>query len=95
MFLSTTTWAGDRFRLKSQDKQLHMTASYSLALTSTLLLEKEGMERGPSVAIASLFTLAIGTAKELLVDETHSPGDQIANALGAATSAITVFVFEF
>lgn len=72
-----------------------MTASYSLALTSTLLLEKSGLKRAPAVALASAITLIVGTAKELLIDETHSPGDQMANLIGTATSALTVFIFEF
>lgn len=72
-----------------------MAAAYGCSLTSTLLLEKYRVSRAPAVLWASLFTLALGTAKELLVDSTHSPGDQLANAIGVAGSAAMVFTFEF
>ncbi len=86
----------DEFRVKSQDKQLHIAAAYGLALTSTLLLEKKAnLSRWQSVLYASIFTMAVGTAKEFLVDDVYSAGDQWGNLIGTAGSAGMVFVFEF
>lgn len=72
-----------------------MAAAYGSALTSTLLLEKYGVSRAWAVVAASLFTVALGTGKELLIDDAYSPGDQVANAIGIAGSAAMVFTFEF
>ncbi len=93
-FLFTSTAHADELRLKSQDKQLHIAAAYGLALTSTLLLEKK-LSRTESVLWASLFTILVGTAKELLVDDEYSAGDQWGNLIGTAGSAAMVFTFEF
>lgn len=94
-FLSGPACA-DSFRLKSQDKQLHIMSGYGLSLTSTLLLEhKLDLPRWQAVLIASAFTMAVGTAKEFIVDEHYSAGDQWANLIGTAGSAAMVFTFEF
>jgi hypothetical protein len=86
----------DEFRLKSQDKQLHIAAAYGLSLTGTLLLEKKArLTRWQSVLYASLFTMLVGTGKELLVDGEYSAGDQWGNLIGTAGSAAMVFTFEF
>ena len=92
---SPTAQAGDHFRLKNQDKQLHIAAAYGTSLTATLLLEKLSLSRTSSVLWASLFTMALGTAKEFLIDDHYSPGDQTANLIGTAGSAAMVFTFEF
>ncbi len=84
------------FRLKSQDKQLHIAAAYGLSLTGTLLFEKKAeLPRWKSVLYASIITLLVGTAKELMVDDTYSAGDQWGNLIGTAGSAAMVFAFEF
>ncbi|MGZ3711651.1 MAG: hypothetical protein ACXVBE_07835 [Bdellovibrionota bacterium] len=86
----------DEFRLKSGDKQTHMLAGYGLSLTGTLFLEKKvGLSRTQSVLYASLFTMLVGTAKEFLIDDKYSAGDQWGNLIGTAGSAAMVFTFEF
>src|SRR3989338_8540460 len=80
-----SAWGADGFRLKNRDHQLHIAASYGIALTSTLLLENEAdMRRLPAVLWASVFTILLGTAKELLIDDQYSSGDQTANLIGTA-----------
>ena len=94
LFLCSTAAQADELRLKSQDKQLHIAAAYGLALTSTLLLEKK-LTRAQSILWASVFTMLVGTAKELLIDDEYSAGDQWGNLIGTAGSAAMVFTFEF
>lgn len=91
---TTAQAASDSFSFKQTDKQLHMTASYGLALTATRLLETRQMSRWESVLYASLFTLAVGTSKELILDDAFSGADMLANTFGTATSAAMVFAFE-
>lgn len=86
--------AGDTFSFKQIDKQLHMTASYGLSLTVTRWLETKQLPRWQAVLYSSLFTMAVGTSKELVVDSAFSGADILANAIGTATSAAIVFTFE-
>lgn len=96
IFLSSSSAQADGLRLKSQDKQLHMAAGYGLSLTGTLLLErKAGLPKWRSILYASLVTMAVGTAKEFLVDDHYSAGDQWANLIGTAGSAAMVLTFDF
>lgn len=94
--LLTPAARADEFRLKSGDKQTHMLAGYGLSLTGTLLLEhKAKLPRWESVLLASAFTMLVGTAKEFIIDDRYSAGDQWANLIGTAGSAAMVFTFEF
>lgn len=91
-----TPGKADEFRFKSGDKQTHILAGYGLSLTSTLLLEKKAhLPRWQAVLYASAFTMLVGTAKELLIDDQYSAGDQWANLIGTAGSAAMVLTFEF
>jgi hypothetical protein len=85
----------DSFSFKQIDKQLHMSASYGLALTGTRFLQTKKIPRWEAVVYASLITLAVGASKELFLDSTFSSGDMLANSIGVATSALVVFTFEF
>lgn len=69
--------------------------SYGVALTSTLLFEKQGFTRTESILYASLLTFSLGLAKEYAVDKTPSNGDLVADGLGTALSAGVAWLFEF
>jgi len=56
-----------------------------------LLLRKLETPRWIAVAAASAFTLLVGTAKELFLDDEYEWSDQTANAVGVTASAIFVF----
>lgn len=94
-FSSGVAKADDSFSFSRNDHQAHIAASYGVALTSTLLLEKKGLSRWESVLYASLGTLTLGLAKELIMDDEASGGDMVANFIGTGLSAGVVFAFEF
>lgn len=82
--------------LESQSEKTHAAASYGFALTSTLIFEKElGFSRDRSILYAALTTLALGFAKEHMIDDHYDKDDMIANFLGVTTSSIVVWTFKF
>lgn len=84
----------DSFDAGETDKLAHMAAAYGLSLTGSTYLQTLGAPRWQAVLISSLATLAVGTAKELILDDSHSAGDQVANLIGVTTQAAVVFTFE-
>ena len=76
------------------DKAAHAFGSYSLSLTTSLILRKLDVARWQAVLIGGASTLALGTFKELVLDERYSWLDQAANASGVAASTLFVFTFE-
>lgn len=77
------------------DKTAHAAVSYGIALTGTVVLRRFDVERWQAVAIASAVALALGSFKELVLDDRYSWTDQAANGIGVATSAALSFTFQF
>jgi hypothetical protein len=76
------------------DTAAHVAVSYGLTLTGALLLEKLDVPRWQAVAIAGAGALALGLAKELVLDDTASGDDLLADGLGIGLAAGLVFTFE-
>ncbi len=83
--------AADGFDPRDLDKQAHLAVSYGLSLTGSLVLRRLDVPRWQAVAIAAAATLALGTVKELVLDDTYTWGDQLGNGLGTSGAAVVVF----
>lgn len=75
------------------DKQLHVLASYSVAMTSTVAFQKMKFSFWESVLYGSLVGGAVGTAKELS-DTSYSNADQAANLVGIGLSFGVNYTFD-
>jgi len=84
----------DSFDPRDYDKQTHMAVGYGLTLTIAIVARHYEVKRWQAVLLGAATTLLLGTAKELVHDETYSWGDQAANTIGAATAAGLVFTFR-
>jgi len=80
--------------LRDVDKQAHVAVSYGLTLTGAVVLRRYRVPRWQAVLIAAAATLALGTFKELVLDDPYSWGDQGANTIGAAAAAGLVLAFR-
>jgi hypothetical protein len=84
--------------LSRDDKRAHMAASYGLFLTSSYYLEKKKPEWSywKKTLISALGTLALGYAKESLIDDKNDSKDMLANTVGVAAGVgFTFFVHKF
>ncbi len=84
----------DSFDIGDIDKQAHVATSYGLTLTGAVVLQRFRVRRVASVLISVAATLALGTLKELVIDDRFSGGDEIANLIGAGSAAGIVFGFR-
>lgn len=84
----------DDFSPGDLDKQAHMAVSYSITLTGSVILRRYQVTRWKAVAISVAAAMALGTFKELVLDATFSPADELANGIGAGVAAGLVFAFE-
>lgn len=84
----------DDFDPRDYDKQAHMAVSYGISLTVAVVARRYELARWKAALLGVASALVLGTAKELVHDDTYSWGDQAANTIGAGTAAGVVFVFR-
>lgn len=92
--VGASAWAEHAFDPRDEDKQAHVAATYSISLTTALGLRKLELPRWKAVLVASAAALAVGTLKEVAIDDEFSWGDEIANGVGVGLSAVIVFTLE-
>jgi hypothetical protein len=85
----------ETFDVMSQDKQLHMAASYGMALTGTMILRSSKLPLTSSLFYSSLLTMAVFTAKEAYYDREFSKGDMLANSIGVGANVFFATTFSF
>lgn len=85
---------GDSFSVRDVDKQAHVAVSYGLTLTGAVVARRFDVKRWQAVTIAAAATMALGTFKELVLDDAYSWGDQLANGIGTGAATIVVFSFR-
>lgn len=81
--------------LSTSDQLLHFTASALMTVGGTALFKKQGQSKGSAILTASLLTLALGVAKERLIDSQWTPADMKANLLGIGAGAVASIVIPF
>jgi len=86
--------SADDFDPRDYDKIAHMSVSYGITLSVAVVARHYEMKRWQAVLLGAATALALGTAKELVYDETFSWGDELANTIGAAGAAGLVFTFR-
>ena len=86
--------SADSFDVRDTDKQAHIAVSYGLTLTGAVVLRRFKVRRVTAVVVSAVASLALGTFKELVIDDRFSRGDKIANFVGAGLASGVVFSFE-
>ena len=84
----------DGFDPRDYDKIAHMTTSYGITLTVAVVARHYEMTRWKAALLGAGTALLLGTAKELLHDETFDWGDELGNTIGATTAVGVVFAFK-
>lgn len=82
------------FILQARDHQFHALASMQLTLIGTAVARDLGASRWKSILTASLAALAVGTFKEVVLDDHFSASDEGSNLIGIGSGAVLAFTIR-